>query len=89
MAGNPRRNALFGVVPETYGLRRLDGGVRSQIRTGLSPDNCPFAGYFRELLPFIGKRAAIRCANSMASKGNSLRDGTGRFLPFSGVISQN
>src|SRR5258706_5557847 len=35
VARNARRNALFGVVPETFGLRRLDGGVRSQIRTGL------------------------------------------------------
>src|SRR5258706_9273207 len=26
VAGNPRRNALFGVVLETCGLRRLDGG---------------------------------------------------------------
>src|ERR1700738_410310 len=26
MAGNPRRSALFGVVSETCGLRRLDGG---------------------------------------------------------------
>ena len=36
MAGNPRRNALFGVVSETCGLRRLDGGGSSQIRTGLN-----------------------------------------------------
>src|SRR6266576_1554063 len=32
-AGNPRRKALFGVVSETGGLRRLDGGVRSHMRT--------------------------------------------------------
>ena len=37
MAGNARRNALLDVAPETRGLRRLDGGVRSQIRTGLQP----------------------------------------------------
>ena len=36
VAGNPRRNALFDIVPETRGLRRLDGGVRSHTRTGLS-----------------------------------------------------
>jgi hypothetical protein len=35
VAGNPRRNALFGVVSETFGLQGLGGGVRSQIRTGL------------------------------------------------------
>jgi len=35
VAGNPRRKALFGVVSETCGLRRLDGGVCSQIRTRL------------------------------------------------------
>ena len=34
-AGNPRRNALFGLVLKTCSLRRLDGGVRSQIRTRL------------------------------------------------------
>ena len=32
MAGNPRRNALFGVVSESCGLRRLDGG-RTRART--------------------------------------------------------
>src|ERR1700732_3473959 len=32
VAGNPRRNALFGVVSETRGLRRLDGG-RTRART--------------------------------------------------------
>ncbi len=31
-AGNPRRNALFGVVSEMCGLRRLDGG-RTRART--------------------------------------------------------
>jgi hypothetical protein len=31
-AENPRRNALFGVVPKTCGLRRLDGG-RTRART--------------------------------------------------------
>ena len=35
MVGITRRNALFGVVPETRGLQWLNGGVRSQIRTGL------------------------------------------------------
>src|SRR5882724_2122067 len=33
VAGNPRRSALFGVDCGKGGLRRLDGGVRSQIRT--------------------------------------------------------
>src|SRR5882762_5601771 len=32
---NPGRSALFGVDSGKGGLRRLDGGVRSQIRTGL------------------------------------------------------
>jgi hypothetical protein len=35
VAGNPRRNALFRVVSEMRGLQRLDGGVRSHMRTGL------------------------------------------------------
>jgi hypothetical protein len=32
VAGNPRRNALFGIVLESCGLRRLDGG-RTRART--------------------------------------------------------
>jgi hypothetical protein len=51
VAGNPRRSGLFGVVPESRGLRRLDGGVCSQIRTGLDPqiqDNGRFAGTFHQ-----------------------------------------
>src|SRR5712664_2199839 len=35
VAGNPRRSALFGVDCGKGGLRRLDGGARSQLRTGL------------------------------------------------------
>ena len=35
MAGNPRRNALFGVVPEMRDLQGLGGGVGSHMRTGL------------------------------------------------------
>jgi hypothetical protein len=57
VAGNPRRSALFGVNWGKGGLRRLDGGVRSQIRTGLDlklPDKWLFTGYFRGLLPVIG-----------------------------------
>ena len=38
-------NGLFGVVYEMRGLGRLDGGVRSQIRTGLHLEN----GALREL----------------------------------------
>jgi len=47
VAGNPRRSALFGVDWGKGGLRRLDGGVRSLIRTGLSPDKWHFAGNLR------------------------------------------
>src|SRR5216683_2291807 len=36
MAGSPRRNALFGVVSETCGLRRLDGGG-ARAQTGDPP----------------------------------------------------
>ena len=55
MVGNPRRNALFGAVPETRGLQGLDGGVRSQIRTGLSPDKWLFAANICEIVPVIEK----------------------------------
>ena len=49
-----RRNGLFGVFLETRGSVGLDGGVRSQIRTGLDlkfPVKGPFAGNFREKPP--------------------------------------
>jgi len=32
---NPRRNGLFAVDVEICGFGRLDGGVRSHVRTGL------------------------------------------------------
>src|SRR6266481_2695840 len=35
VARNARRKALFDLVLETCGLRRLDGGVRSHMRTRL------------------------------------------------------
>jgi len=65
---NPRRNGPFPVGNGFRGSGRLRGGVRSHVRTGLSPDKCPFAGYFCELLPVVGKCAEIGCVNSMAYK---------------------
>ncbi len=65
---NPHRNGLSRVGAGICGFVGLDGGVRSHVRTGLSPDKCPFAGYFCELLPVVGKCAEIRCVNSMAYK---------------------
>jgi hypothetical protein len=56
-AENPPRSALFGVVPETCGLRRLDGGVRSHMRTGLHiefPANREKYREFRYLEAFMG-----------------------------------
>ena len=55
---DPRRNRLFSIDDGFYGSGRLDGGVRSQLRTGLDaelPDNWLFTGYFRELVPVIEK----------------------------------
>jgi hypothetical protein len=65
---DPRRNGPFSIDDGFRGSGRLDGGVCSQIRTGLDPelpDNWLFAGNFRQMLPVIGKRARIRCVNSM------------------------
>ena len=48
-----------------------DGGVRSQLRTGLDPelpDKWLFTGYFRELLPVIAKCIGIRCVDSITCK---------------------
>jgi hypothetical protein len=59
VVGNPRRNALFGAVPETRGLQGLDGGVRSRMRTRLSGDSTL-------------ETAAIRCFPlSLGKTGNS------------------
>src|ERR1700730_6344304 len=44
---NPRRNGLFSIGDGFRGSGRLDGGVRSQIRTGL-PVIEPKQGNFRE-----------------------------------------
>jgi hypothetical protein len=68
---NPQRNGLSGVGPVIRGSVGLDGGVCSQIRTGLDPelpDNWLFAGNFREFLPVIGKRTGIRCIDSITCK---------------------
>jgi hypothetical protein len=43
VARNARRKALFDLVLETCGLRRLDGGGRSRMRTGLCIENPCFA----------------------------------------------
>ena len=64
MAGNPGKNALFGVVPETRGLQGLDGGVRSHLRTGLDlkfPAKGRFAGNFPRNTRFCPK-ARVCCA---------------------------
>ena len=68
---DPRRNGLFSINDGFRGLGRLDGGVRSRIRTGLDPelpDKWLFTGYFHEFLPVIGKRTRIRCVDSITCK---------------------
>jgi hypothetical protein len=44
---NPHRNGLSRVGAGICGFVGLDGGVRSLIRTGLSPDKWHFAGNLR------------------------------------------
>ena len=48
--------------------QRLGGGVRSQIRTGLSPDKWPFAANICEIVPVIEKCTRIRCVDLMACR---------------------
>ena len=53
---NPRRNGLFLIDDGFRSSGRLDGGVRSQIRTGLHlefPDKGRFTGNFRQKLPVL------------------------------------
>jgi hypothetical protein len=48
-----------------------NGGVRSQIRTGLDPElpnKWLFAGCFREWVPVIEKCTRIHCVDSTACK---------------------
>ena len=60
MAGNPRRNALFGAVPETRGLQGLDGGVRSLMRTGLQVHFPGNGGNNREFFENFSSKQASR-----------------------------
>jgi hypothetical protein len=52
VAESPRRNALFGVLPEICGLQGLGGGVRSQIRTGLQGQFPANREFYREFCDF-------------------------------------
>ena len=66
MVGNPRRNALFGAVPETRGLQGLDGGGRSLIRTRLlGPANSRYQGKIQG-----EHRISITIVTTMAMKTN-------------------
>ena len=59
MAGNPRGNALFGVVSETPGLRRLDGAPDDQSLT--IPWRKPPSKKSRQiLLPHNASRSDVR-----------------------------
>jgi hypothetical protein len=52
----PRRNGLFSIDDRFRGSGRLDGGVRSQIRTGLRSkfrDLRELTGQIREFEPFL------------------------------------
>jgi hypothetical protein len=70
VAGNPRKNALSGVVPETCGLRRLDGGGASPakpVSDAEFPANRVITGNFsefglREVL--VGRRNKLAAAVS-------------------------
>ena len=83
MVGNPRRNALFGAVPETRGLQGLDGGVRSQMRTGLQLAIPWYQGILQGILRFWGSETgfssnkALRCSHFSS---NSLRKLTAKIF---------
>ena len=78
-AGNPRRKALFGVVSETCGLRRLDGG-RTRARTWCQPIRTSRS--FRAIVPLVQRftsrsNASARrliCANVAHSEPSRGRD---------------
>ena len=66
---NPRTNGLFSIDDGFCGSGRLDGGVRSHIRTGLEPelpDKWLFTGYFPVFGPVIEKCTRIERIFSMA-----------------------
>src|ERR1700676_1335829 len=61
---NPRRNGLFLIGDGFRSSGRLDGGVRSQVRTGLRlqfPDKCRFTGNFSRNTGFCTK-PLVSCA---------------------------
>src|SRR5712672_3065666 len=76
VAGNPRRNALFGVALETLGLQGLYGGVRSQMRTGLRLAIPWYQGVLQGILRLwasetrFSSKLPLRCRHF---SGNSLR----------------
>jgi hypothetical protein len=63
---DPRRNGLFSIDDGFRGSRRLNGGVRSQIRTGLHwqfPGNREIYREFRDFAAFGGRfLVKSRCA---------------------------
>src|SRR5260370_6204020 len=56
---NPRRNGLFAVDVEICGFGRLDGGVRSQIRTGLRFGNSQLTGKLTGNFAILGPHKPI------------------------------
>jgi hypothetical protein len=64
MAGNPRRNALFGVVPETLGFQGLGGGG-TRAQTGDPPPS------HRTTLLSRAGNGNLRCRDGHAKAGLS------------------
>jgi len=56
---NPHRNALSGAGPGIRGSGRLDGGVRSQMRTGLHPKFPANSENYREFFKFGNPRRLL------------------------------
>ncbi len=77
---DPRRNGLFSIDDGLRGSGRLDGGVRSLMRTGLQRRNREFSENFRPEQAF-GETSG--CAHpKFARDSNQLHHRPGTFLLF-------
>jgi hypothetical protein len=92
VAGNPRRNALFGVVSETCGLRRLDGGGRSPAKPVSASEKRIIREKYRgneELGPKMSLRRQENPASTQVSRPVPLQRLTGPDFGITGKLTAN
>jgi len=81
---DPRRNGLFAIDDSFRSSGRLDGGVRSRIRTRLSGDSTLEQGKFANPGLFCRAQADVTPVFMGLSDENSRASLTGIFAPITG-----